>query len=144
MARDPVLRSDSSRSNPWQELPRHNNCFGLKNLTRKVFRITPRIIAAGLAGYYILGYAYVHGWMAQLDQLAMKIIPIVSQKIFNYHMGYVAIGALMPTIQWWEAWAVRVTAASATLACYDLLERVLIYSNKIFAPNGPNTTSLVN
>lgn len=90
-----------------------------------VARLTPRIAVAGLAGFYILGYAYANGWMAAIDQLAMKVMR-------HYNMGYVAIGALMPTVQWYAAWGVRVSAALAAGLAYDLLERVVILAASYF------------
>jgi hypothetical protein len=82
------------------------------------FRWTPRTIVAGLGGYYSLGIAYEHGIMAFIDRLAIAVL--------RKNMGYVAIGAFMPTLQWYSAWAVRLTAAIMTGLLYDLTERVAI------------------
>ena len=92
----------------------------LSTVIKGAVRITPRLVVAGLAGYYILGFAYAHGWMAAIDQLAMRIL-------LDYGFGYLSIGALMPTIQWYAAWGVRVTAALVAGIAYDITERIVLY-----------------
>src|SRR6202030_3659505 len=85
--------------------------------SKKVFyfalKWTPRTIIAGFAGYYSLGVAYERGIMAAIDRIAIRIL---------YHfVGYAGIGALMPTIQWYAAWGVRIAAAFTTTLLYDLI-----------------------
>ncbi len=123
-----AARSDFIKPVPncWKEHPKNRSCFSFKSLATKACRLTPRLVLPLLAGYYILGYAYVNGWMAAIDQIAMKVMR-------DNHMGYMAIGALMPTVQWYAAWAVRVTAATLALVVYDLAERVTICACKLFA-----------
>lgn len=76
---------------------------------------TPRAIVAGVAGYYSLGIAYEKGIMAAIDRAAIYIL--------RRTVGYAGIGALMPTFQWYSAWAVRVVAALSAGIVYDLAER---------------------
>lgn len=91
-------------------------------------RITPRIAVAALTGFYILGYAYANGWMMAIDQIAIKVMR-------HYDMGYIAIGAIMPTIQWYAAWSVRLVAGLIAGLTYDFLERILMISFSFFTPD---------
>lgn len=102
--------------------------FDFKEFAFKAARFTPRLLIAGVTAYYILGYAYTEGWMAAIDKIAMKIMQ-------HYKMGYSAIGALMPTIQWYAAWGVRITAGALAGLAYDLMERIIICSVPFFAPD---------
>lgn len=65
---------------------------------------TPQLIVGGFVGYYSLGFAYEKGVMAGIDQIAIKIL--------KPKVGYVGLGAVMPTVQWYAAWGVRVTSAA--------------------------------
>jgi hypothetical protein len=104
------LRSDVSPSLDFSELFQ----FALK--------WTPRAIVAGLAGYYCLGFAYEIGLMARIDALAIRIL--------RSSLGYVGVGAFMPTFQWYSAWGVRIVAALGAGLLYDLSEKVVraVYS----------------
>ena len=79
---------------------------------------TPRVIVCVVTGYYSLGIAYDTGLMAEIDRIA---IPILKNWV-----GYAGLGAIMPTFQWYAAWAVRVIAAAIAGLIYDLLERLII------------------
>lgn len=83
---------------------------------------TPRMIVVGLAGYYSLGFAYDQGIMAAIDRQAIRIL--------RHSMGYVGVGAFMPTFQWYSAWGVRITAAMGAALIYDLVEKI---TRSIFA-----------
>lgn len=98
-------------------------------LSIQLGRLTPRIAVAALAGFYVLGYAYANGWMMAIDQIAINIMRN------HLEMGYIAIGAIMPTVQWYMAWGVRAVAALAAGLYYDLMERVLIISVSFFTPD---------
>ncbi len=98
-------------------------------------KITPAFVAAGLTGFYILGYAYANGWMMAIDQIAIKIMR-------HYDIGYMAIGALMPTVQWYAAWGVRTTAGIAAGLFFELMRRVMILSIRFFAPDEVPKTKL--
>lgn len=102
-------------------------CFSFKSLACKTARLTPRLVIGGLAGYYILGYAYMNGWMAAIDQFVMQLMR-------DHGMGYIAIGALMPQVQWWASRGVQVSGAFIAALAYDLAERVMIYSISFFNP----------
>jgi hypothetical protein len=65
---------------------------------------TPPLIVGGFAGYYSLGFAYEKGVMAEIDRIAIRIL--------RHKVGYVGLGVVMPTFQWYTAWGVRVTAAA--------------------------------
>jgi hypothetical protein len=78
-------------------------------------RWTPRAIAGCLAGYYSLGIAYEKGWMAALDRIAIQIL--------SHHTGYLGIGAIMPTFQWYSALSVRLLSGLLGALVYDLAER---------------------
>jgi hypothetical protein len=80
---------------------------------------TPRALAIGVGAYYGLGVAYDLGVMAAIDRVAMDVL--------KQSVGYVGIGALMPTIQWYSAWAVRIVMATIAGLLYDLAERVATY-----------------
>lgn len=77
---------------------------------------TPRLIIMGIAGYYSLGIAYNKGLMATIDRVAISIL--------RHHVGYIGLGAAMPTFQWYSAWTVRTLAAIAAGILYDLIERI--------------------
>jgi len=110
----------------WEELPKNQSFFNGKNLIRKACQITPRIAVTALAGYYILGYAYVYGWMAMIDQFAIRFMR-------DQHMGYMAIGALMPTIQWYAAWGVRITAGTLAYLSCCLIQKIIAYTYSFFS-----------
>lgn len=76
----------------------------------------PRAIAVAVGGYYGLGIAYECGLMALIDQAAIPLIKHVG--------GYAAIGAAMPTFQWYSAWAVRFAFGLLTACLYDLSLRI--------------------
>ena len=80
---------------------------------------TPRALAVLVGGYYGLGLAYGWGVMAAVDKLAIAVL--------KYYVGYVGVGALMPTFQWYAAWAVRFSFGIALGLIYDLLEKVVKY-----------------
>lgn len=82
-----------------------------------ILKWTPRAIVAGFTGYYSLGIAYDIGLMAAIDRIAIRIL--------RYLLGYVGIGALMPTIQWYAAWGVRMVTALGAGLTYDFIERIL-------------------
>lgn len=86
---------------------------------RAILKWTPRTIIGGFAGYYSLGMAYDYGIMSAIDRLAIRIL--------RHSVGYAGIGALMPTIQWYAAWGVRMTAALVATIIYDLIERIIRY-----------------
>ncbi len=79
---------------------------------------TPRMISVGIGGYYGLGLAYEFGLMASVDKVAIRMI--------KYFFGYVGVGALMPTAQWYAAWAVRLVVGLGAGIIYDLSERCTI------------------
>lgn len=89
-----------------------------KFFSNYLFHWTPRIVVATTAGYYSLGLAYAFGVMAQIDALA---IPIIVGSV-----GYMGLGAAMPTFQWYSAWGVRITAFSLAAVIYDLSERIVL------------------
>lgn len=80
---------------------------------------TPRAIAAAVGGYYGLGIAHELGLMAMIDQIAIQVI--------KHFFSYAGIGALMPTVQWYSAWAVRIVIGLATGFLYDLAEKCAKY-----------------
>ncbi|MBX7067140.1 MAG: hypothetical protein K1X28_07910 [Parachlamydiales bacterium] len=86
-------------------------------VTDFLLKWTPRAVAVAIGGYYGLGIAYEMGLMAAIDQFAIQVI-----KNFG---GYVGIGALMPTVQWYSAWAVRIVMGIASGILYDLAERAV-------------------
>lgn len=89
---------------------------------------TPRTIVACLSGYYSLGVAYEMGIMAAIDRIAIRIL--------RHSLGYMGMAAMMPTFQWYSAWAVRISAAIAAGFIYDLIERVFkIAFASFFKPN---------
>lgn len=79
---------------------------------------TPRAIAVAIGGYYGLGIAYELGLMAAIDQIAIQVIKNL--------MGYAGVGAMMPTVQWYSAWAVRIVMGIAAGILYDLAEKATI------------------
>ncbi|MGB7978146.1 MAG: hypothetical protein WCF19_03170 [Chlamydiales bacterium] len=76
---------------------------------------TPRLIAVAIGGYYGLGVAYDLGLMALIDKVAICVI--------KHYFGYGGIGALMPTVQWYSAWAARFAIGLTAGVLYDLIER---------------------
>ena len=80
---------------------------------------TPRAIAVAIGGYYGLGIAYEWGLMALIDRVAILVI--------KHYFGYAGLGALMPTAQWYSAWAVRVVVGLTAGLLYDLIERCALY-----------------
>lgn len=65
---------------------------------------TPQLVIGAFAGYYSVGYAYDKGVMAVIDRVAIRIL--------KPKVGYVGLGVVMPTVQWYAAWGVRVSAAA--------------------------------
>lgn len=84
-----------------------------------VIKWGPRAIAVAVGGYYGLGIAYELGLMALIDQVAIQII--------KHFLGYAGIGALMPTVQWYGAWAVQIAIGLGTGLLYDLAERCAMH-----------------
>lgn len=78
----------------------------------------PRTIAITIGGYYGLGIAYEMGLMALIDQFAIQVLKNIG--------GYAGIGALMPTVQWYSAWAARISIGIAAGILYDLAERIVV------------------
>lgn len=80
-----------------------------------VVKWTPRAIAVAIGGYYGLGIAYEMGLMALVDQVAIQVI--------KHFVGYAGVGALMPTAQWYSAWAARIAIGLVAGLLYDLTEK---------------------
>ncbi|EKE07902.1 MAG: hypothetical protein ACD_17C00467G0002 [uncultured bacterium] len=76
---------------------------------------TPRAIAVSLGAYYGLGMAYDFGLMAIVDQVAIRVI--------KHFSGYIGVGALMPTVQWYAAWTARILFAVGAGIVYECAER---------------------
>lgn len=87
----------------------------------KPFLITwaPRALAILVGGYYGLGLAYSCGLMAAIDKLAIAII--------QQQVGYIGLGAIMPTFQWYAAWSARITFSALFALLYDTIERIAKY-----------------
>jgi hypothetical protein len=77
---------------------------------------TPRAAAVAIGGYYGLGLAYEFGWMVLIDKVAIYIIK-------NF-FGTVGVGAIMPTAQWYSAWAARFVIGIGTGFLYDGCEKI--------------------
>lgn len=86
---------------------------------------TPTAIAAFVGGYYGLGIAYEWGLMAEIDKIAIQII--------KHFFGYAGIGALMPTVQWYCAWGVRIVIAIVVGLLYEVTERIAKFCYKKMA-----------
>ncbi len=108
-----------------------NNCsFPSFNIfSNFAFRWTPRIVVSTVAGYYSLGVAYERGVMALIDRVAIQIL--------LPRVGYLGLGAVMPTVQWYAAWAVRIAVTIAVALLYDLCERMLIAAYRRFCAPSP-------
>lgn len=78
---------------------------------------TPRTFVGALAGYYSLGIAYEKGVMAAIDRVAIRVL--------KNSVGYAGIGKFMPSVQWYAAWGVRITATLGATILYDLTERIV-------------------
>ena len=87
---------------------------------------TPRTVIPFLAGYYSLGIAYDTGLMAKIDRIAIRIL--------RPSLGYMGVGAFMPTFQWYSAWGIRVTAALGASLLYDLAERIFFLAYRKISP----------
>lgn len=87
---------------------------------------TPRIIVASAAGYFSLGVAYKIGAMAHIDRIVIRIL--------FPQVGYMGLGALMPTVQWYSAWSVRFVVGTAAALIYDLCERITLFVYRYFVP----------
>ena len=85
--------------------------LGQDNLVTRACKTCPQIIFATLAGYYSLGLAYSTGLMSKIDKIAIHIMR-------SNNMGYIAIGAAMPTVQWYAALLVRLAAAASAALIY--------------------------
>jgi hypothetical protein len=79
----------------------------------------PYTIAACIGGYYGLGVAYEYGVMAAIDKVAMSIL--------KDQVGYVGMGALMPTVQWYSALAVRTVCAITAGLIYDMIAKIVLF-----------------
>lgn len=78
---------------------------------------TPRVAVGVIAGYYSLGVAYDIGLMAMIDKVTIYVLKSTA--------GYIGVGAIMPTVQWYSAWAVRTIAALGGGLLYDIGERAI-------------------
>ena len=94
-----------------------DNTTTLEKTKQFTIKWAPRAIVAGLAGFYSLGFAYDIGLMASIDKVAIKIL--------KHWFGYTGVGAFMPTIQWYAAWAVRFSFGLIGGLLYDLCERII-------------------
>jgi hypothetical protein len=81
-----------------------------------LFKWTPRALVVGIGAYYGLGIAYEIGLMAAIDKIAIGIL--------KKSVGYVGIGALMPTVQWYSSIGVRIAMGTAAALGYDLCLRI--------------------
>ncbi len=94
---------------------------------------TPRVIvtvAIGCCGYYSLGWAYQVGLMARIDQIAIRIL--------LPQVGYIGLGAMMPTVQWYSAWSVRAVVVVSITFIYGQCEKVSIAAYRYFqSKNAP-------
>ena len=93
---------------------------------------TPRAAAALIGGYYGLGIAYDLGLMALIDKVAIQIL--------KHWVGYAGVGALMPTVQWYSAWSVRIVLGVGAELIYDLFEKATI----LFLSSACSVCSVVN
>jgi hypothetical protein len=100
-----------------------------EKVTTFVITWAPRAIAVAVGGYYGLGIAYDLGLMALIDQVAIEAIKHV--------LGYAGIGALMPTVQWYSAWAARILFGILAGVLYDLTEKVVKACWERFSENRP-------
>ncbi len=105
--------------------------FSFGGLCRQALHWTPRTCVAGAAGFYSLGLAYEKGVMAAIDRIAIQLL--------RHHVGYIGLGAIMPTFQWYSAWGVRLTAALMAGITYDIAERTILLSIHYFNPNPQDT-----
>lgn len=76
--------------------------LSFKQLTKFAVIYGPRLIILGLVGYASLGFCYHIGLIGYITELA---IPIIKNQV-----GYIGLGAVMPTFQWYLAWGVRVVS----------------------------------
>jgi hypothetical protein len=95
------------------------NNWSFENTARFLVKWTPRAIAVGLGAYYGLGVAYGIGLMALIDKVAILIL--------KRWVGYVGVGAAMPTFQWYASIIVRGGMALIAGALYDGGERLVRY-----------------
>ena len=107
--------------------PKQESKYSFPQAKQFIFRWTPRAFVACIGGYYSLGVAYEYGIMASIDKIAIPII--------KNHVGYIGLGAAMPTFQWYSAWAVRVSAAVTSSFLYDLTLRILNYLKSFLLSN---------
>lgn len=94
----------------------------------------PRAIAVAVGGYYGLGLAYEWGLLALIDRAAIPLIKHVG--------GYAAVGAAMPTFQWYSAWAVRFAFGLLSACLYDLTVRATQSAFAHFSPPKPAPASV--
>jgi hypothetical protein len=94
------------------------------------FRRMPPVILGTLSGYYSLGFAYEIGLMHQIDLLAIPLLRSLA--------GRMAIGALMPLVQWYSAYVVQIGTGLTVGFLYLALEWTAcrIYF-KIYPPKNP-------
>jgi hypothetical protein len=90
---------------------------------------TPRAAAVAIGGYYGLGIAYDLGLLALIDQIAIQVL--------KTSFGYVGIGAIMPSFQWYAGWAVRIGIGLGVGLLYDLAEKCILASWAHFSENQP-------
>lgn len=90
-----------------------------QSITSFLIKWTPRAIVAGIAGYYVLGFAYELGLMATVDRVAYQAL--------KHFFGRAGAGAIMPSAHWYSAWAIRISAGVVVGGVYDLSERALKY-----------------
>ncbi len=94
-----------------------------KDAAEFLLKWAPRALAIGCGGYFGLGVAYELGLMAAIDRVAISIL--------KQWVGYIGIGALMPTVQWYSALAVRCGMAAAAALIYNIVERICQVSYRV-------------
>jgi hypothetical protein len=88
-----------------------------KDVASFVLKWGPRTIVVCFVGYYSLGLAYYWGVMALIDKVAISLLlPSV---------GYAGLGAIMPIVQWYAAWGVRIIAGIGAGFIYEAIVIVL-------------------
>lgn len=89
----------------------------------------PTAVITCVAGYYGLGIAYDLGVMARIDQIAIPILK-------NW-FGYAGLGAIMPTFQWYAAWAVRLCCGAIAGFICKVMQMALVYIWGLMQRNMP-------
>ena len=90
--------------------------WSYKDAAEFLLKWTPRALVVACGAYYGLGVAYEIGLMAAIDRVAIQIL--------KQWVGYIGIGALMPTVQWYSALAVRCCMSATAALLYNVLERI--------------------